>query len=98
MFSVTAAMTALLQGGANIGLQSLMSGNGGNYGSCVGWADVYSGLLPIIRGSSVRQPVSQSVKLSIENLILKLLFCESRLKPRIKETNPSAGPLWRTMH
>lgn len=56
----TAVMTALLQGGANIGLQSLMSGNGGNYGACVGRADVYSGLLPIIRGSSVRQPVSQS--------------------------------------
>ena len=60
MFSVTAAMTALLQGGANIGLQSLMSGNGGNYGSCVGWADVYSGLLPIIRGSSVRQSVCEA--------------------------------------
>lgn len=102
-YCVTAVMTAALQPGLSAGrghpgLQPLMSGNEGqlqgNYGSRVwaGWADV-SGI--IANNQRISAPASLP---SIKNLILKLLFCESRLKSRIKETNPSAGPLWRTMH
>ena len=76
-----------LQGGANIGLQSLMSGNGGNYGACVGRADVYSGLLPIIRGSSVRQPVCQSAAQYRElNLEIAFLWIASKTKDQGNES------------
>ena len=78
-------------------LQPLMSGNDGqlqgNYGLCGGRGADVSGIIANYQRTSA--PASLP---SIKNLILRLLFCESRLKSRIKETNPSAGPLWRTMH
>ena len=89
-------LTAAISAGAGPAWCLVMSGNCREITACV-WAEPgWAGECGIIAGiQSIGAP---SNPLSIKNLILKLLFCESRLKPRIKETNPSAGPLWRTMH
>ena len=84
----TAVMTALLQGGANIGLQSLMSGNGGNYGACVGRADVYSGIIANnqrIISASASLPVCAAQYREL-NLEIAFLWIASKTKDQGNES------------